>query len=120
MAEWACRQSAEVIANGGRAFANPDVAAMDRNSAARGLGMNDFGGFAGKSLSDGAVLFFDQLKDLCELRYGFFHCRHERVAPGNRRDLSHPAIGLVPIDYELVVVEADATIVGQVSEVGAQ
>ena len=75
--------------------------------------MNDFGGVAGKTLSDGVVFFFDQLKDFRKFSYSFFRGRHERVAAGDRRYLRDPAVGLVPVNYELVVVEAHATIVGQ-------
>lgn len=73
---------------------------------ARALGMYDFGGVARQRSSGRTMFLFDQLKHLGEFSDGFFGRRHQRVATGNGRNLSHPTIRPVPIDHQLVVVKA--------------
>src|ERR1051326_2764538 len=73
--------------------------------------MHDFGRVARERPTARTVLLFDYLEYLRELRNGLFRCRHQCVASRDRRDFGHPAVRLVAINDELVVVEADGTIV---------
>lgn len=68
--------------------------------------MGDFGRVARKSLAASAVLLFDEAEHLDELGHGLFGGGHQGVASGDRRDFGQPAVRLVPIDHELIVLEA--------------
>ena len=63
--------------------------------------MHDFGRILRQSLTSGAVIFLDQVEDLVEFTHCLRHSWHQRVATRDGGNLSNPAVGLVPIDYEL-------------------
>ena len=70
--------------------------------------MHDFGRVAWQSLTARAVLFLDQPEDLGEFTDRLFGSWHQGVTASNRWNLRHPAVGPVPVDCELIIVEAQA------------
>src|SRR5260370_4326791 len=83
--------------------------AARRNSSARALGMNDFGGIERHSLTGLAMLFFNHPEDQGKLGQCLFGGRHQCMTACKGRYLSHPTVGLVAIQHYLVVVEGHAT-----------
>src|SRR5229473_828282 len=68
--------------------------------------MDDFGRIAWHWSSALAVLLFDHPEDFHQFCQSLLCCWHQGVAPGNGRNLSHPSIGLVSIEHDLVIIEA--------------
>ena len=93
-----------------RARSNPSLAAIRLSSDARALGMYDFGGVARQRMAARAVLFLDQTEDVGEFTDRLFGSWHQSVAARNCRNLRDPAVGLVPVDYDLVIVNGHVVI----------
>src|SRR5258708_2002026 len=68
--------------------------------------MDDFGRIAWHWSSALAVLLFDHPEDFHQFCQSLLCCWHQGMAPGYRRNLSHPSIGLVSIEHDLVIIEA--------------
>lgn len=73
--------------------------------------MHDFGRIARQGASAGAVFLFNQKKHHRKFAHCFLGCRHQRMTSRDCGYLRHPPVGLIPIDNQLVVVEAHNGIV---------
>src|SRR5206468_7529773 len=87
-------------------YKRSSLVAARRNSSERALGMDDFGRIAWHWSCALAVLLFDHPEDFHQFCQSLLCCWHQGVAPGNGRNLSHPSIGLVSIEHDLVIIEA--------------
>jgi hypothetical protein len=73
--------------------------------------MHDFGRILRQRSPDGVALLFDQSEHSGEFGHCFFGRWHQGMASRNGGNFGNPAIGLVPIDHDLVVVELHDPIV---------
>ena len=73
--------------------------------------MHNFSRVARQSPTVRTVFVFNQAEYLGKFTHGRFSRRHERMASSDRGNLRYPAIRLIPVDHELVVVETHAPIV---------
>jgi len=75
--------------------------------------MDDFGGVARHWLSACLMLFLDHAIHIRQLRQCLFRSRHEGMAARDRRDFCYPAVGLVAVEDDLVIVEVHDPILCQ-------
>jgi len=58
------------------------------------------------------MLLGDQREDLFAFGQGRFASVHQHVAASKSRDLSHPALVVLPVQHDFVVVEGHSAIIG--------